>query len=114
MGPAATLDCQDIGKIFIRSTNWIGDAVMTTPAMGAVRTAFPRAEIVVAANPIVAELLRHHPDCDRLLVYDKKGAHHGIGGLLRFCGTIREERFELAIPEPSKSGKMELLGSNGR
>jgi heptosyltransferase II len=91
------LDSHNIGRILIRSTNWIGDAVMTTPAMGAVRAVFPKAEIVVAANPIVAELLRHHPDCDRLLVYDKKGAHHGIGGLLRFCGTIREERFELAI-----------------
>ena len=70
---------------------------MTTPAMSAVRAAFPRAEIVVAANPIVAELLRHHPDCDRLFVYDKKGIDHGIGGLLRFCERIRKEEFELAI-----------------
>ena len=97
MGSAATLAARNIGKIFIRATNWIGDAVMTTPAMGAVRAAFPQAEIVVAANPVVTELLCHHPDCDRLLPYDKKGAHRGIGGLLRFCGEIRKERFDLAI-----------------
>jgi heptosyltransferase II len=90
-------DFQNIGKIFVRSTNWIGDAVMTTPAMGAVRAAFPQAEIVVAANPTVAELLRHHPDCDRLLVYDKEGPHHGFTGLLRFAAEIRRERFDLAI-----------------
>ncbi len=88
---------QNIRKIFIRSTNWIGDAVMTTPAMSRVRAAFPHAEIVVAANPTVAELLGHHPDCDRLLIYDKKGKHHGLGGLLRFCGEVRKERFDLAI-----------------
>lgn len=70
---------------------------MTTPAMGAVRAAFPAAEIVVAANPVVVELLRHHPDCDRLLVYDKRGAHHGLSGLLDFCGQLRNERFDLAI-----------------
>ncbi len=70
---------------------------MTTPAMGRVRASFPHAEIAVAANPMVAELLRHHPDCDRLLVYDKRGVHHGFRGLLRFCGEIRKERFDLAI-----------------
>ena len=90
-------DSDRIGKIFIRSTNWIGDAVMTTPALAAVRAAFPAAEVVVAANPVVAELLRHHPACDRLLRYDKKGVHGGLGGLLRFCREIRRERFDLAI-----------------
>jgi heptosyltransferase-2 len=94
---APALTSQSIRKIFIRSTNWIGDAVMTTPAMGAVREAFPGAEIVIAANPTVAELLRHHPHCDRLLVYDKKGPHQGLGDLLRFCREIRKEKFDLAI-----------------
>lgn len=97
MGAAAALDAQDIQRIFIRSTNWIGDAVMTTPAMGRVRAAFPEAEIAVAANPTVAQLLRHHPYCDRTLVYDKKGVHRGAGGLLRFCAEVRKEQFDLAI-----------------
>ena len=91
------LDSENIRRIFIRSTNWIGDAVMTTPAMGRVRAAFPGADITVAANPTVAQLLRHHPDCDRLLVYDKKGVHRGLGGLLRFCAEVRREQFDLAI-----------------
>jgi heptosyltransferase II len=91
------LDFSDIRKILIRSTNWIGDAVMTTPAMGAVRAAFPTAEIVVAANPPVAELLYGHPACDRLLVYDRKGRHKGLPGLWRFSREIWKERFDLAI-----------------
>jgi len=97
MGAAATLDPQIIRRIFIRSTNWIGDAVMTTPAMARVRAAFPGAEIAVAANPTVAQLLRHHPACDRILVYDKKGVHRGLGGLLRFGAEVRKEQFDLAI-----------------
>jgi heptosyltransferase II len=97
MGPAPTLSFPNIRKIFIRSTNWIGDAVMTTPAMGRVRAAFPKAEIVVAANPTVAELLARHPYCDRLLIYDKKGKHQGLGGLLRFCSEIKKEHFDLAF-----------------
>ncbi len=81
----------------VRATNWIGDGVMNTPALGAIRATFPQAEIVVVANPIVAELFIHHPYCDRVLVYDKKGDHKGIRGLLRFCRRLRQERFDLAI-----------------
>ena len=86
-----------IRKILVRSPNWIGDAVMTTPAMGAVRSSFPRAEILVAANPIVAELFQHHPYSDGVLVFDKKGAHQGMGGFLRFCGLLKEQGFDLAV-----------------
>jgi len=86
-----------IKRICLRATNWIGDAVMTTPAMAALRSAFPTAEIVVVANPPVAELFRHHPYCDRVLVYDKRGGHRGLSGFLRFCGLLRRERFDLAI-----------------
>lgn len=92
-----TLDIANIERILIRATNWIGDAVMTTPALGAVRAAFPGAEIVIAANPLVAELFRHHPYCDRVLVFDKRGPHRGVKGLMRFCGLLRRERFDLAI-----------------
>jgi heptosyltransferase-2 len=91
------LDRNHVNRICLRATNWIGDAVMTTPAMGALRSSFPAAEIVVVANPLVAELFRYHPYCDRVLVFDKKGAHRGLTGLLRFCGMLRRERFDLAI-----------------
>ena len=84
-------------RILVRAVNWIGDAVMTTPAMGRVRGAFPAAEIVVVANPLVAELFAHHPYCDRVIVFDKKRHHAGIVGFLTFCRLLRRERFELAI-----------------
>ena len=70
---------------------------MTTPALGAVRAAFPLAEIVVVANPVVAELFSPHPDCDGVLVYDKKGRHKGIGGLIRFSMELRKYGFDLAV-----------------
>ncbi len=81
----------------VRLTNWIGDAVMNTPALGAVRHSYPEAEIVLVANPLVAKLFASHPYCDRVLVFDKRGAHSGIGGFLRFCRLLRAERFDAAI-----------------
>lgn len=84
-------------KILIRATNWIGDAVMTTPAMRVVRSAFPRAEVTLVANPVVAELFSPHPCCDRVILLDRKRAHAGALGLFRFCAALRRERFDLAI-----------------
>lgn len=90
-------DAAKIRKILVRSTNWIGDAVMTTPALGSLRSAFPDAEIVLLANPVVAELMTPHPSCDRVIVYDKKGPHRGIGGFFRFCSGLAGERFDMAL-----------------
>ena len=91
------LHLDNIHKILVRSTNWIGDAVMTTPAMGALRAAFPNAEVAVVANPLVAELFSPHPFSDRVIVFDKRGSHKGAGGFLRFCLGLRKERFDLAV-----------------
>lgn len=90
-------DPSSIRKVLVRATNWIGDAVMTTPALEAVRRAFPRAEIAVVANPLVSELLSPHPACDRTIVFDKKSGDASVAGFWRFCAKLRRERFDLAI-----------------
>lgn len=84
-------------KILVRATNWIGDGVMMTPALGLLRRFYPQAEIVVAANPLVAELFIHHPWCDRVMIYNKSKQHKGLSGLRRFICEVRDEKFDLAV-----------------
>ena len=45
------IDKSKIHRILIRATNWVGDAVMTMPALEAVRTNFPDANITILARP---------------------------------------------------------------
>lgn len=84
-------------RIMVRMPNWIGDAVMATPALASIREAFPAVHIAVVANPLVAALFTFHPCCDRVIVFDKRGRHQGAGGFWRFCCELRRERFDLAI-----------------
>ena len=86
-----------IHRIMVRSTNWIGDAVMTTPALKAVRERFPDAQITVVANKLVAQLFEFHPDCDDVIIYDKTGRHSGWRGFLAFAWALRKLRFDCAI-----------------
>jgi heptosyltransferase-2 len=88
-------------RILIRSVNWIGDAVMTTPAIGAVRECFPQAEITLLANPLVSQLFSPHDWVDRVITFDRKGIHRGIGGRLRLAGELRRQRFDLAVILPN-------------
>jgi heptosyltransferase II len=73
----------------VRATNWIGDAVMSLPAIRAIPDIFPHAQVIVLAKPWVAD------------VYARESA---IGGVIPYSGTRREiaarlrtQRFDAAI-----------------
>ena len=88
-------------RILVRAVNWVGDAVMTTPAIGAIRETFPRAEIALLANPLVTQLFSPHPWVDRVIAYDRNGAHKGIAGTLRLAMELRKSAFDAAIVLPN-------------
>ena len=81
----------------MRTTNWIGDAVMTTPALKAIRETFPDARISIVANPLIAQLFAFHPDCDEVIEYDRQGRHAGLIGFLRFVDLLRRKKFDCAF-----------------
>src|SRR5215475_10826080 len=84
-------------NILIRATNWIGDAVLTTPAIAAVRRAYPAARITVLAKTAVADLFLQNPSIHEVIVYQDQGRHKGILGKLRLILTLRKKKFDLAI-----------------
>jgi heptosyltransferase-2 len=86
-----------IRRIVIRAPNWIGDAVMSEPAVSMVRTLFPQAEVTLLAKPIIAELFAHHPGIHRILVYDDRGRHAGLSGKWTLARVLRRHRFDLAM-----------------
>ena len=73
------IDPDEIQRILIRGVNWVGDAVMTTPAIAGIRKTFPRAKISLLVKPWVAGVFEGSPDIDEILIYDasikKKTAH---------------------------------------
>lgn len=92
-----SLNENHIHKLLIRSTNWIGDAVMTTPAVRAIRNHFRQAEISILAKPWVAPIFENSAHVDRVLIYDDKKRHKGISGKWRLAREIRKHHFDAAI-----------------
>ncbi|MGH9718857.1 MAG: lipopolysaccharide heptosyltransferase II [Bryobacteraceae bacterium] len=81
-------------KILIRATNWLGDAVMSLPAIRAVRHRFPEAEIAVLARPWVADLYARETSVSRMIPYPGPGEWRAKWATAR---ALRSEHFHCAI-----------------
>lgn len=84
---------REIRRILIRSVNWIGDAVLTTPAISSLRRNFPEAKISILAKPWVSEIFKGNPDIDDVILYEESG----LGYRLRLIGDIRRRGFDMAV-----------------
>jgi len=88
----------DINRILIRTTNWVGDMVMTVPAIEAVRENFPESTVAVAARPWVIPLLENHPAVDQVIpLMKKKGSVSRAVEIIRMARLIRGMGFDLAV-----------------
>ena len=84
-------------RILVRSTNWIGDIVMISPALAALRRRFPAARIEAVALPHLAECLHGNPAIDEVIPFDRRGRDSGAAGLLRLAARLRERRYDAAV-----------------
>jgi heptosyltransferase-2 len=91
------VDPAGIRRILIRGVNWVGDAVMTTPAIAGIRKTFPHAKVTLLVKPWVAGVFADNPDIDEVLLYDAAGRHRGAAGLIRLARELRGYGFDLAV-----------------
>lgn len=88
----------NIGKILVRSPNWIGDAVMALPAVAALKELYPKAEITVLAKPWTVPVFENNPAVTEIIEYDSRGAHKGfISGKLSLACELKKRGFDMAV-----------------
>jgi heptosyltransferase-2 len=89
-------------RILVRATNWVGDAVMSLPALRALRDRFPAAKISILAKPWVADLYGREPFCDEMIPYtasdltSKWAAGRALAGGRFDCAILLQNAFEAA------------------
>ena len=82
-----------VSKVMVRATNWLGDAVMSLPAVRAIRGIFPHAQVSVVARPSVADLYERETCVDQVIPYTA----HGFAARRAFAVGLRTHRFDCAI-----------------
>lgn len=91
----------DFSKILVVRTDKIGDVVLTTPAIAALRKKFPNARIVGLVSTTAAEIFQLNPHLDETIVLDPN-QYWGFFGFWRLVGRLRREKFEAAVVFQSK------------
>lgn len=89
-------------RILVFQTAYLGDVVLTSPLLAALRSAYLDSHIACVVLPKWAPLLERIPAVDEILTFDKRGKQKGTGGTLRIAKILREKSFDIAFcPHPS-------------
>ena len=79
--------------------NWIGDVVMATPAIRAVRARYPNAKLLAVCKPYVADTLGGSPRFDDVVPFDKRGPN--AARFWSVVSRLRREATDAAILFPN-------------
>ncbi|TWR29244.1 glycosyltransferase family 9 protein [Mucilaginibacter pallidiroseus] len=86
-------------KILIRLPNWLGDVVMSTAFIGAVRQLYPDAEIDVIIKKELGSIASLIPGINQTYLFSKK-EHKGLQGAYRFGRSLRANKYDIFFNLP--------------
>lgn len=78
-------------NLLVRGVNWIGDAVMTMPALRALRESLPDTKISLLVRPWVAPLFENNPDIDEIILYEDK--FDSLIGRFKLSSLLKAKKF---------------------
>ena len=98
------LPVSDVPRILLILPDHLGDMVLTTPVLDALKQHVPNAHITMMVGPWSSEIVARHPAIDRLLVYPFPGFRRASQNpfapyilLLRTAKQLRRGNYDLAI-----------------
>lgn len=87
-------------RILIRAVNWVGDTVLTYPAVEGIRELFPKAHIAVLAPEPLIDLWRSFPHVNETIPINQGNKRFRLGEDLRVAAVLRKQGFDLSVIFP--------------
>jgi heptosyltransferase-2 len=108
----------DPQRILVVQPNWVGDAVMATPTLRALRELYPQAHFSYLMRRYVKPIYNGMPWADKLVTYrtGRTPAKAGKGQFFELAARLRARRYDLAIllPNSFKSALICKMARIGR
>ncbi len=82
-------------RLLVRGVNWLGDAVMSTPALMRLREAYPQAHITLVTQAKLVDLWTYHPALDAVECFTPQDT------LWQLARRLRQGRFALSLILPN-------------
>ncbi len=87
-------------KILIRLPNWLGDVVMSTAFITAVKQLYPDAQVDIIIKKELRGIANLIPGLQQIHSFSKQ-EHPGLGGVYRFGKQLRNENYDLFFTLPN-------------
>jgi len=104
---------QQVNKILIIQTAFLGDVILTTPLVYSLKKIFPSCSIDFLTIPKSMNILENNPDIDEIIIFDKRGQDRGLTGLRRMGENIGSRTYDLCIT-PHRSLRSAYLSYTSR
>ncbi len=90
-------DLRSRPEILVIKVSAVGDVILATPSVRALRRGFPEARITWMVGETARPVVQRCPHIDDVIVVDRSGPHAGVRGLLRLAARLARRRFHLVI-----------------
>lgn len=90
-------DRESIRRILVIKMRYIGDTILATPVLRALKTALPNIRIDLLINKETAAVVHGHPDIDQLLAYDYHRAKRDPLYFIKFLFQIGRLHWDVAL-----------------
>lgn len=86
-----------MNALLVIQTAFVGDMVLTTPLLRALKRRYPSARLTLLATPAGTRLLTGSPYVDETIVFDKKGRDRSAAALWGLARRLRAARFDAVV-----------------
>ncbi|MFH0935504.1 MAG: lipopolysaccharide heptosyltransferase II, partial [Candidatus Omnitrophota bacterium] len=87
----------DPRRILVVRTDRIGDVLLSTPVIRALREEYPNAYIAMMVSAYARDIAEGNPWLDEVITYDKDARHKGWLSSLKFACSLKKRKFDLAL-----------------
>lgn len=101
-------ECLTKPRVLIWKLSALGDVILSTPSLRAIRRQFPKAHITVAVGRQAYEIVARCPYLNDLIIFDSKRKDRGLIRHAKFIQRLHRERFDYSI-DLQNSRKTHLL-----
>ena len=84
-------------RILIIRLDRLGDVILSTPVLTALRQRFPHAFLAMMVRPACQDVVQGHPSVNEVILYEKEGIHRSVPATIRFARGLRRYAFDTAL-----------------
>lgn len=86
-----------LSRILVINLAFIGDVLLSSPVIRALREAYPQAAVDMLTVPLSVPVAERNPYVRQVFAYDKRGKHRKLTELFALIRLLRQQHYDLAI-----------------